>query len=135
MKKTQSGVHRDKAIGRIFCPSCRGSEEQLHQWGCICAAILLLHSQSRSITNDMEKQGKPLTGLLPGTDWGPGRGQDRRGRTCWLINRPADGGRRWEEMKRGANTDRNAWFQSLGGRVRIYMTVNSGIINRRFANI
>lgn len=58
------GVHGDKAIGLIFCPSCRGSEAQLAWQGSIRSAILLLHSQRQSITNDMEKQGKLLAGWV-----------------------------------------------------------------------
>lgn len=62
-----SGVHWDKAIGLIFCPSCRGSEAQLAWQGSVRPAISLLHSQRRSITNDMEEQGKMPAGWAGST--------------------------------------------------------------------
>lgn len=55
----------DKAIGLIFCPSCCGSQEQLQWQGSIRSAIPLLHSLSRSIINDTEKQKRSSRARCP----------------------------------------------------------------------
>lgn len=82
-----SATDYDKVIGRIFRPSCRGSQEQLQRQGNIHAAVPLLRSLSRSIINDMEKQGEihpgpagwhtagPREEGLSGVAGGEGKGQ------------------------------------------------------------
>lgn len=64
-QKPRSVADYDIAISLIFCPSCRGSQEQLQWQGSICSAIPLLHSQSRSIINDTEKQGRSCRARCP----------------------------------------------------------------------
>lgn len=107
-----SGVHWDKAIGQIFCPSCRGSEAQLLWQGSIRSAISLLHSQRRSITNDMEKQEKILTGWA-GATGGDGT-EGGGGHVGSLIDQLMVKGVRGEKWN-GDNTDRDKWcFCRLG---------------------
>ena len=64
-RQPRSVADYDKAITLIFCPSCCGSQEQLQWQGSICSAIPLLHSPSRSITNDTEKQGRSCRARFP----------------------------------------------------------------------
>ena len=64
-RKPRSAADYDKAISLIFCPSCRGSQEQLQWQGNIRSAVPLLQSPSRSITNDMEKQGRSCRARCP----------------------------------------------------------------------
>lgn len=43
------------------------------------SVVSLLRSQSRSISDDTEKQGKILMGPLPGTSWGATGGDGQKG--------------------------------------------------------
>lgn len=80
----------DKAIGLIFCPSCCGSQEQLQWQGSIRSAIPLLHSLSRSIINDTEKQKRSSWARCPahagatGGGGGVGGGATERA-CCWFC--------------------------------------------------
>ena len=64
-REPRSVVDYDKAMGLIFCPSCRGSQEQLQWQGSIRSAAPLLRSPSRSIINDTEKQGRSCRARCP----------------------------------------------------------------------
>lgn len=78
----------DKAIGLIFCPSCCGSQEQLQWQGSIRSAIPLLHSLSRSIINDTERQKRSSRARCPahaGATGGDGGATKRERTCCWLC--------------------------------------------------
>lgn len=64
-REPRSVADYDKAMGLIFCPSCRGSQEQLQLQGSIRSAAPLLRSPSRSIINDTEKQGRSCRARCP----------------------------------------------------------------------
>lgn len=108
-----SGVHRDKAIGLIFRPSCRGSEAQLPWQGSIRSAISPLHSQRRSITNDMEKQGKILAGWAGATGGDGTEGGGHVGSLIQGLMVKGVGG--WGWMKRQKRWQRHMVFLPLGG--------------------
>lgn len=63
--KPRSDADYDKAMSLIFCPSYRGSQEQLQWQRSIRSAVPLLHSPSRSIINDTEKQGRSCWARCP----------------------------------------------------------------------
>lgn len=77
-RKPRSVADYDKAMSLIFCPSCRGSQEQLQWQGSIRSAVPLLHSPSRSIINDTEKQGRSCRARCPAHAGATGGGEGGR---------------------------------------------------------
>lgn len=68
----------------IFCPSCCGSQEQLQWQGSIRSAIPLLHSPSRSIINDTEKQERSSRACCHRKGGRRVRLQREKRTCCWL---------------------------------------------------
>lgn len=96
-RKPRSVADYDKAMSLIFCPSCRDSQEQL-QWQ---GSVPLLHSQSRSIINGTENQGRSCRACWPahagatggggeggGIHWGKWLEKERRGHVVGFISTP-----------------------------------------------